>query len=308
MFRLAIQQGVGRPAEYAAPPAILLIVVTLNSAETLSRCLESFVSQTYKNKKLVVIDGGSSDGTVNIIARYEPQIAYWVSEADEGIYDAWNKALHCGVKADWIQFMGADDYYYDDEVLSRVAHHLDHAFPKYLLAYTKVNAVGPAGESQQFGVPWNRAVFFGTGSMQDGSSIQVGYFHHRDLFDKYGYFDKTFKIVGDLEFVLRYLTHHDPYFIESVVSVNHVLGGISSNEAYATLQKHEHEKAFERHGFIFKDIVTMKIYRRLIKRTKKLLSLTLGAKLSNKIIVLSRVFFGEKSKVRCSRRLQRRSL
>lgn len=72
---------------------ISVIVATFNNEGTLQQCIDSVAGQTYPHKELIVIDGGSSDGTVEPLKANKEKIAYWVSEPDRGIYQAWNKAL-----------------------------------------------------------------------------------------------------------------------------------------------------------------------------------------------------------------------
>lgn len=89
-------------------PTISIVTVVLNAAATLERAILSVVNQDFDDFEYVVIDGGSTDGSVDIIRRYEPKIAYWRTEADDGLYDAMNKAVRV-CRGRWILFLGADD-------------------------------------------------------------------------------------------------------------------------------------------------------------------------------------------------------
>ena len=90
------------------PTTVTVAMVTFNAAETLERALKSVVQHRSTALELVVMDGGSSDGTLEIIRRYRPAIASWRSEPDGGIYDAMNKAMQLAT-GDWLMFLGADD-------------------------------------------------------------------------------------------------------------------------------------------------------------------------------------------------------
>ena len=70
-----------------------IITVSYNAVSTIERTLLSIYSQTYQDYEHIIVDGGSSDGTVDIIRKYEDRIAYWISEPDKGVYDAMNKAV-----------------------------------------------------------------------------------------------------------------------------------------------------------------------------------------------------------------------
>jgi len=85
-----------------------IIIATYNSANTLAEAIQSVLQQTLKDFELIIIDGKSSDGTLEIIKSYEKEITYWISEKDKGVYDAWNKGIKIA-KGEWICFLGSDD-------------------------------------------------------------------------------------------------------------------------------------------------------------------------------------------------------
>ena len=89
-------------------PLISIITVVYNSGKTLEKTILSVINQTYQQLEYIIIDGGSTDNTIDIIKKYDKKITYWHSEPDEGIYDAMNKGL-THVHGDWIYFLGADD-------------------------------------------------------------------------------------------------------------------------------------------------------------------------------------------------------
>jgi glycosyltransferase involved in cell wall biosynthesis len=100
-------------------PVLTIITVVFNGSETLERTITSVVNQTYKNLEYIIIDGGSTDGTQNIIRKYQHLIDYWVSEPDHGIYDAMNKAL-CRSRGNWVYFLGCDDAILSIDVMSEI--------------------------------------------------------------------------------------------------------------------------------------------------------------------------------------------
>jgi len=91
-------------------PVISIITVVRNGREVIERTIQSVLDQRYPNIEYIVIDGGSTDGTVDIIKRYASRISYWVSEPDKGIYDAMNKALD-HVRGEGHLFLNAGDYF-----------------------------------------------------------------------------------------------------------------------------------------------------------------------------------------------------
>ena len=87
---------------------ITFITVCYNAIDTLEKTILSIINQTYPNIEYIIIDGASTDGTVDIIKKYEHKLSYWISEPDKGIYDAMNKGLKRAT-GDYINFMNADD-------------------------------------------------------------------------------------------------------------------------------------------------------------------------------------------------------
>ena len=98
---------------------ISIVTVSYNAVLTIEQTILSVINQTYPNVEYIIIDGGSTDGTVDIIKKYADKIAYWVSEPDKGIYDAMNKG---GLKAtgDFIQFLNAGDWFENEYVIEKI--------------------------------------------------------------------------------------------------------------------------------------------------------------------------------------------
>ena len=97
-----------------------VITINYNNAEGLRRTIESVVNQTYTDYEYLIIDGGSTDGSVDVIRKYQEMIAYWVSEKDRGIYHAMNKGME-KVSGDYVVFMNSGDMFYSNTVLSDVS-------------------------------------------------------------------------------------------------------------------------------------------------------------------------------------------
>ena len=117
-------------------PLISIVIVTYNVAATLQKCLDSIYRQKYPSIKIIIIDGNSTDGTVDIIKANINKIYYWKSEPDNGIYDAMNKAIK-QLTGEWVYFLGADDELYDD--FSKLAFELND---KNAIYYANVRTKG----------------------------------------------------------------------------------------------------------------------------------------------------------------------
>ena len=104
---------------------VTVVTVVFNAVETIESTIRSVLSQDYGNLEYVVIDGGSTDGTTDVISRYRDRIAHFVSERDGGIYDAMNKGV-AAATGDWIGVMNAGDVFSSADVLSRMFDAEDH--------------------------------------------------------------------------------------------------------------------------------------------------------------------------------------
>ena len=98
-------------------PLISVVTVSYNAVDTIERTILSVLNQTYSDIEYIIIDGGSTDGTVDLIKKYADKITYWVSEPDQGIYDAMNKGIDVAT-GEWINFMNSGDSFYRQDVLS----------------------------------------------------------------------------------------------------------------------------------------------------------------------------------------------
>lgn len=100
-------------------PLVTVVTVVYNGVEYIEETIISVIEQEYDNVEYIIIDGGSTDGTLEVIKKYEYALDYWVSEPDKGIFDAMNKGIDLGA-GEWISFMNAGDCFFDVGVLSRV--------------------------------------------------------------------------------------------------------------------------------------------------------------------------------------------
>ena len=117
-----------------------IIIATYNAAKYLETALQSVFSQTVNDYELILIDGGSKDGTVEIIKKHQDRIAYWVSEKDQGIYDAWNKGVE-QAKGDWVLFIGSDDTLVPDALEA----YSDFIKAHNIITGSKATLIGTAG-------------------------------------------------------------------------------------------------------------------------------------------------------------------
>ncbi|MES2632417.1 MAG: glycosyltransferase family 2 protein [Pseudomonadota bacterium] len=225
-------------------PRITVVVAVLNAATNLAQCLESVAGQTYPAIELIVIDGGSTDGSVDIIRAHSNSIAYWVSEPDRGVYDALNKGIAAST-GDWICVIGADDFFRSNDALALLAPTLASCDADLKLVYASLAIFD--GERE--------LCTLGAGAWQDPNPRLTevaavpypGLMHRRSWFDQYGLYDPSFKIAGDYELLLRGRRVERALFVPGLVTVGMRLGGVSNHSGTAFESLREVGRAHSRH-------------------------------------------------------------
>ncbi len=189
-----------RPGQSDAPRIkVSVVTVCFNSADTIVDTLHSILGQDYADAEHIVVDGGSTDGTLDILSKYSSFIARLISEPDDGIYDAMNKGIQM-VTGDVIGFLNADDIYADAHVLSDVAAtmeamELDAVYGD--LVYVRRD--DPAKVTRY----WKAGEYL-PGSFRLGwVPPHPTFFCRRRLLEEYGCFDPLYRIAGDFELMLR---------------------------------------------------------------------------------------------------------
>lgn len=229
-----------------AAPLVSIIVAVLNNARDLPRCLASVAGQSFASRELIVMDGGSTDGTLDIIRENGDRIAHWESAADRGVFDAWNRALPYA-KGEWICFLGSDDRLHDPGVIERMARIVIAAHPGYRVVYGRLNIVAGDGSLLETVVrPWpelQRGFLAGTSMLP-----HTGAFHHRSLFDVHGRFDASFRIAGDYDLMLRELKTANALYVDGETLVDMGAGGMSSSPQNMYLSLQEIARARAKNG------------------------------------------------------------
>ena len=190
--------------------------------------LKSVFAQDFAEWELLIVDGGSTDGTLAIIEQHADQIAYWHSHPDKGIYDAWNQALALA-RGEYVGFLGADDHWFDATALATLFSTIGAG--TYDLVSSRASVTFPSGRKQVFGTGWE----FGRFGRKMGI-CHPGLLHRRALFEEYGLFDDRFRIVGDLDFLLRLPASTRALHVDCV-TVGIGGGGISRDQVLLRLRE-----------------------------------------------------------------------
>ena len=210
-----------------------IITVNLNDKAGLIKTIQSVVAQTFTNFEYLVIDGASTDGSVEIIKQYQKNINYWVSEPDYGIYNAMNKGIQ-QAKGEYLLFLNSGDWLTSNDILSRV-----FANPKNVaIIYGDVLL---NGAKKKFPKHITFAKLLTHTCIHHQAS-----FLKRQLFDKYGLYNENLKIVADWEFIFKALTLHKvSYYYNALPIANFSLEGISTQSKLQN--KTEKEQVLKEH-------------------------------------------------------------
>lgn len=211
-------------------PRLSIIVATYNAEHVLERCVRSIFDQSFRDWELIVIDGGSTDGTVAVIQSHSDHIAYWHSRPDAGIYDAWNQALRHAT-GHYICFLGADDALHSPDTLANIFAAVGNT--RYDLITCRGQLRSATGSAKQvIGTSWAKAKL--------PRRIRVchpGMLHHRSMFQKFGTFSQNYKIAADFEFLLRLPNDVQSHDID-IVTVDIQDGGISRSRFWQRINEY----------------------------------------------------------------------
>ncbi len=254
-------------------PKISIVVASLDSVHTIQCCIDSFKAQQYPQKELIIIDGGSIDGTVEILESNNDQIAYWESKSDRGIPHAWNKGIgFCS--GYWILFLGADDTLYDSHVLKKFVKKQKYIHQSKQLIYGKVEMVDSDLIYGTVGWPWKSIYKIFTET--ENKIPHQGVFFRKGLFEKFGKYDESLIIASDYEFLLRCVNNGiEPQFIEDLLVTKMQKGGISNSPSSTIITYLEFARSRKKNNF---SVVSIHYLWLLFKGCVKYI-VSLGAKL-----------------------------
>jgi glycosyltransferase involved in cell wall biosynthesis len=183
-------------------PLISVITVSFNAVEFIEQTINSVLSQTYFHIEYIIIDGASTDGTTEVIRKYESRLAYWHSRPDRGLAHAFNLGLSHAHGA-WILFLNADDFFLDSTVVETMIPFLT-SNRSYDVIYgqaiymTQSKNPRPAPFRKIIGEPWSWQKFRWTDTIPHPAS-----FNNQRYFAMKGWFDESYRVIVDYELYLR---------------------------------------------------------------------------------------------------------
>jgi len=180
---------------------ISIITATFNCEDTIKDCINSVISQQYDNIEHIIIDGASTDNTLDIVNSFSNKIAKVISEPDSGIYDALNKGI-ANATGDVIGLLHADDIFYNNNIIGEIVD-----------VFTNNNTDSVYGDLQYVAksdtskvIRYWKSGEFNLGKLKKGwMPPHPTFFVKKEVYNKYGNFDTSFKIAADYDLILRFL-------------------------------------------------------------------------------------------------------
>ena len=184
---------------------VSIITAVYNGSETIEDCIKSVVRQTYSKVEHVIIDGGSSDGTLDIMKKYNDRISKWISEPDNGIYDAMNKGIK-NATGDIIGILNSDDIYTNEFVIENVA--------EIISAYNVDSCYGDLVYVERKNTDkiiryWKAGNFYKDRFKKGWMPPHPTFFVKKSIYEKYGFLNLDFPLAADYEIMLRLLYKHN---------------------------------------------------------------------------------------------------
>lgn len=275
------------------PPLFALVTVVFNSAEALEATLLSILGQGYRNFEYIVIDGGSTDGTVDVLRKYEHCIDYWVSAPDKGVYDAFNKACKL-LEGEWAIFLGAGDVLHDSGVLERVAETVSRVDAVTEIVYGKVCLTNEKNVPyENLNGPWEQM----RGKWQGGRPLfphHQGIFHRKRILAGENPFDTRYRIAADSKVFYSSARRVAPVFADVIITTS-TLGGLSTDPKYFMVNVKEIARINRELGFANR---SHELWFRSKSALKYALYKRVGERLAKRCVDMYRKLTGRKPKWR----------
>lgn len=176
---------------------ITIITVCLNIVDTIRRTCDSIVKQTFRDFQWIVVDGASTDGTLDILKEYTSRIDIFISEPDSGIYNAMNKGIKLA-EGEYLLFLNGGDKLTNNEVLDNIVGKLSY----YPIITCNLNIINHNGKKDFTWHPKSNEDFYNNTLPHNSTFIL------KQLFEKYGFYDENLKICADREFFVKTIVKH----------------------------------------------------------------------------------------------------
>lgn len=209
-------------------PLVTYVTVVRNNAVTLRRAIESVQGQTYPAVEHVILDGSSTDGTLDLIRRYGDRLDYFASDPDDGLYDALNKAIPLA-RGDLICVLNSDDWLEARAAETAVGLLKDLKAPTIVLTGANVRQGQPGDEEPPVALEWRPALVHAGSYFTCADDCHNGIYATRSAYERSGPYDTNYDIAADFKWLMSCFESGIDFVYTRDVTVNYVLGGASSD-------------------------------------------------------------------------------
>lgn len=241
---------------------VSIITVTYNSASTIEQTIQSVLNQSYTNIEYIIVDGVSTDGTLDILNRYKSQLHKIISEKDKGIYDALNKGIDLAT-GDVIGILHSDDFYMSSNVIENVANSFNQNQCDAL--YANLYYVDK-DDTNKIKRKWYSGNYSEGDFLNGWMPPHPTFFVKKEIYKKYGKFNLQFITAADYELMLRFIHKHKiklTYLNEFIVKMR--IGGKSNDTIKSRVTANlDDRKAWEVNG------ITPRFYTLYLKPLRKI--------------------------------------
>ena len=204
---------------------VSIITVCFNSEKTIERTINSVLSQNYSNIEYIIVDGYSNDSTIQIIEKYKNSIQKFVSEKDDGIYDAINKGISIST-GDIVGILNSDDIFSNQSIISDIAK----VFNEKPQLDSIIGNIAFINDKEKIVRIYNSKSWRPNRLQYGFMPPHPSFYCKRELFHKFGWYKKDYKIAADYELLIRFLKIHQiSYYQLNTIMVYMNLGGVSTN-------------------------------------------------------------------------------
>lgn len=209
-------------------PTVSIITVVFNSELFLEKTIQSIINQSYPNIEYLIVDGGSTDGTLEIIKKYEKYISQWISEKDNGLYDAMNKAIALAT-GDYLWFINSGDEIFSENILNDIFTKIDY-FPDLIYGETEIinfkgQSLGMRRHSAPERLHWRSLRF---GMLVCHQSVLIS----SKIIDQY---ETNYKYSSDFEWLIRMLKKSKKIYNSKLILSKFMEGGLTKRSLKASL-------------------------------------------------------------------------